>query len=73
MKETRVKKYSNYRKSILKGDSKSFLALSKSEEVSPEMGLFLKLQRKKNIENIVILSLIFSVILVLLIFGFILF
>lgn len=73
MKETRVKKYSNYRKSILKGDSKGFLALSKSEEVSPEMGLFLKLQRKKNIENIVILSLIFSVILVLLIFGFILF
>ena len=73
MKESRVQKYQQYRDSISKEDSKTFHAPQTAKEVSKEMGLFLKLQRKKNIENIVILSLIFSVILVLLIFGFVLF
>ena len=73
MKETRVKKYQSYRKSILKGDSNRFFAPSKQEEVSPEMGLFLKLQRRKNIENIIIISMILAIVITLLVYGLILF
>ncbi len=73
MKETRVKKYQNYRKSILKGDSKGFFAPKNEGEVSVEMGLFLKLQRRKNIENIVIISIIAAIIIAMVVFGLILF
>ncbi len=73
MKETRVSKYSKYRKSISKGDSKGFLAPSKSKEVSTEMGLFLKMQKQKRAENILIIATICVIILLLVIFGFKLF
>jgi len=69
MKETRVNKYSKYRKSISNGDSKGFLAPSKSEEVSNEMGLFLKMQKRKRVENILIIALCLAIILTLVIVG----
>ena len=73
MEETRVSKYKQYRKSISKKGSKSFLAPFKKDEVSNEMGLFLKIDRRRKAENITILSLCAMIIIVLIIFGFIVF
>ena len=69
MKETRVSKYRQYRKSISKGDSKGFFAPQKTEEVSTEMGLFLKMKTKKRVENIIIISICLVIITLLVIFG----
>ena len=69
MKESRVSKYQQYRDSISKEDSKSFFAPSKAEEVSPEMRLFLKIEKKQTIENIVIFSICLVIIILLIIFG----
>ena len=69
MKETRVSKYQQYRKSISKKGSKGFFAPSKTEEVSTEMGLFLKLKKKRTIENAVIISVCAVIVLTLLIVG----
>lgn len=69
MKETRVSKYQQYRNSISKGESKSFFAPQKPEEVSTEMGLFLKMKTKKRVENIVIIAIGLVIITLLLIFG----
>lgn len=69
MKETRVNKYQQYRNTIAKEDRKSFFAPNKSEEVSTEMGLFLKLKKRQRIENIAILSICLIIILLLIIFG----
>ena len=73
MKETRVSKYQQYRKSISKKGSKGFFAPSKQEEVSTEMGLFLKLKKKRYIENAVLITLCAAIILTLIIVGFRLF
>ena len=73
MKESRVSKYQQYRDSISKEDSKSFLAPSKDEEVSPEMRLFLKMKRKQTMENITLLSICLAIIIVITVFGFVLF
>ena len=73
MKESRVSKYQSYRDSISKEDSKHFFAPSKQEEVSAEQGLFLKIQKRKNIENITIFSICVAIITTIVIFGFILF
>ena len=69
MKETRVSKYQQYRKSISKKVSKGFFAPSKTEEVSTEMGLFLKLKKKRTIENAVIISVCAVIVLTLVIVG----
>ncbi len=69
MKETRVSKYQQYRKSISKKGSKGFFAPSKTEEVSIEMGLFLKLKKKRTIENAVIISVCAVIVLTLVIVG----
>ena len=69
MKETRVSKYQQYRKSISKKGSKGFFAPSTTEEVSIEMGLFLKMQKQKRVENILIIATICVIILLLVIFG----
>ncbi len=73
MKESRVNKYQQYRDSINREDHKSFRAPSKDEEVSPEMRLFLKMQRKQKIENISILSACLVLTTLIVVFGFILF
>ena len=73
MKESRVNKYKQYRDSISKEDSKRFFAPSKHEEVSTEQGLFLKIQRRKNIENITIISLCVAIVTLIVSFGIILF
>ena len=73
MKESRVNKYKQYRDSISKEDSKRFFATSKHEEVSTEQGLFLKIQRRKNIENITIISLCVAIVTLIVTFGIILF
>lgn len=73
MKESRVQKYQQYRDSISKEDSKTFHAPQTTKEVSKEMGLFLKIQKKQKIENIVVLSICFVIITVLIVFGFRLF
>ena len=69
MKETRVSKYQQYRKSISKKGSKGFFAPSKTEEVSIEMGPFLKLKKKRTIENVVIISVCAVIVLTLVIVG----
>lgn len=69
MKETRVSKYQQYRNSISKGESKRFFATQKPEEVSTEMGLFLKMKTKKRVENIVIIAICLLIVTLLLIFG----
>ena len=69
MKETRVSKYQQYRKSISKKGSKGFFAPSKQEEVSAEMELFLKIKKKRTIENAVILSICAAIILTLVVVG----
>ena len=69
MKESRVNKYQEYRDSISKEDSKTFLAPSKSEEVSPEMRLFLKIERKKIVENTLIISICLTIVILLIVYG----
>ena len=68
MKETRVAKFEQYRASIANNGSKSFRAPSK-KQVSPEMGLFLKLQNKKIVENLLVIALICAIVVLLVIFG----
>ena len=73
MKESRVSKYQQYRDSISKEDSKSFLAPSKTEEVSQETRLFLKLRKKQQVENIVLIATCGIIAILMIVFGFILF
>ena len=73
MKESRVSKYQQYRDSINNEDSKSFRAPSKEEEVSAEMRLFLKMQKKQTLENVSILASCLVLITLIVVFGFILF
>ena len=73
MKETRVQKYQQYRKSIAKENSKGFNAHSKEEKVSPEAGLFLKIQKRKKVENIVMIATMVAVSTLIITFGFVLF
>ena len=68
MEESRVKKFEQYRNSISKEGSKNFRAPSK-EEVSPEMGLFLKLQNRKIVENLLVVALILVILVLLIVFG----
>ena len=69
MEETRVSKYQEYRASINKEGAKSFRAPKNTKEVSTEMGLFLKMQKQKRVENILIIATICVIILLLVIFG----
>ena len=73
MKESRVSKYQQYRDSISKEDSKSFLAPSKAEEVSKETRLFLKLRKKQQVENIILIAACGVIAILMIVFGFILF
>ena len=73
MKESRVNKYKQYRDSISKEDSKSFLTPSKTEEVSQETRLFLKLRKKQQVENIALIATCGIIAILMIVFGFILF
>ena len=72
MEESRVKKFEQYRNSISKEGSKNFRAPS-NEEVSTEMGLFLKNERIRNIENLSIVAVMLTILILLVVYGVILF
>lgn len=69
MKESRVSKYQEYRDSISKEGSKVFSSPSNKEQVSPEMRLFLKIERKKIMENLLVIALILAISITLLVYG----
>ena len=72
MKESRVAKFEAYRNSISKEGSKNFRAPSK-EEVSIEMGLFLKTKRQNLFANLAIITTIVVIASLIIAYGVILF
>jgi hypothetical protein len=73
MKESRVNKFKQYRDSISKEGSEVFSSPSKSEKVSEQMRLFLLLNRKKTVSNILLIMIALAIIILLTIYGVILF
>ena len=73
MEETRVSKYQEYRASINKEGAKGFRAPKNTKEVSKEMGLFLKNERIRNIENLSIVAIMLTILVLLVVYGVILF
>ena len=68
MKESRVSKFEQYRKTISKDSKANFRAPSK-DEVSNEMRLFLHIRNRRNIENIAIILVILTISILLIVFG----
>ncbi len=75
MAGTRIEKYRKYRASIAqKSDNIPVLKTpSDSNKYVAEAGFFQKIVLKKRIENILVLSLIAAIVILILVFGIILF
>ena len=73
MKESRVSKYQEYRDSISNEGSEVFSSPSNSEKVSEQMRLFLLLQRKKTAGNLILIMIALAIIILLAVYGVILF
>jgi len=75
MKESRVSKYKKYRDSISKKSKKSncFSTPSKEEKVSAQMELFLKLEKRNTMINLMLVTIILIVVILLVAFGIALF
>ena len=72
MSETRVSKYQEYRDSFTKKDQ-SFITPKKETSLSINQGLFLKIEKRKKIENILIISPIIAILIAIVVCGIIVF